>query len=1058
MEKPKYSNIHNAPLPHLSNHDPDPADGVRVDESPVPGLTLKRILRGHTGKINRITWSPDGRLLASPSDDKTIRVWDVADGSCTAVLMGHTKAVLSAKFSPIEGLLSSISEDITMRLWDVKTSNLIKTTQGSDWQYFCLAFSPDGKKIIDADENEIRFSVVSSGELTHSISDFNGRMFSNSFAPLSLSYSTHNPLVACGMSSPDDDSQVVILINPDEERIESSIHIESGDGVYGVDWHPNGQMIAATSGSKVFIIDVARREVLIELEGHTDGLDSVSFSADGLLIATRSHDNTTRFWNCRNWETVAILPEQVSSGWIHSIAFHPYLPRLATLGEADTIIRIWDLDLDELLSQTMTKSIRYTTAKLVLVGDSGVGKTGLGWRLAHGEFKEHASTHGQQFWVIDELSQTRADGTECEAVLWDLAGQPDYRLVHALFLDNVDTALVMFDPTNRQEPLAGVAFWLNQLKNKGQDLCNSILVGARTDRGSSTLTEAELESYCERNNICGGYISTSALSGDGISKLIDCLKANIPWEEMKATVTTQTFKRIKEYVLNLKEQTDQKNILVKPAELRAQLQATDSGWEFSDAEMMTAVGHLATHGYVTVMRSSQGTQSILLVPDLLANLASSIVLEARRNPRGLGVLEESRLLAGEYAFSELQILDEDECEILLDATAVLFLEHNLCFRETFNQQTFLVFPSLINKKWPKDEDFNPAEGASYLVKGAVENVYASLVVLLGYTNTFIRTHQWQNQAQYEMGEGEICGFQQTSYEAGEIELILYYADHTPEPAQLIFRGLFERFLSHRELEIWRYQPVLCAKCGSQLARNVVMSQLAKNKDFSFCNECGAKLSLPSPEPLTRLSRREEAMIDAQQVVAQRRTAFEAALVRVKALLRDCGETEKSTCFISYAWGVPEHERWVLQLAKDLRNAGIDVLIDRWHSPPGSNLDLFIERILSSDFVLPVGTPELRQKYDTQKADPIVAAELKLINLRVRQSTAYGDTVLPVLLAGEAQTSLSPQLRPLVCVDFREEKFYFSKLFDMIWRIYNLPFDNPLLEELQALMSPQRKWK
>ena len=65
------------------------------------------------------------------------------------------------------------------------------------------------------------------------------------------------------------------------------------------------------------------------------------------------------------------------------------------------------------------------------------------------------------------------------------------------------------------------------------------------------------------------------------------------------------------------------------------------------------------------------------------------------------------------------------------------------------------------------------------MRGAVENVYASLVVLLGYTNTFIRTHQWQNQAQYEMGEGETCGFLQTDYRDGEVEFVLYYAEQTP---------------------------------------------------------------------------------------------------------------------------------------------------------------------------------------------------------------------------------------------------------------------------------------
>jgi small GTP-binding protein len=822
-------------------------------------------------------------------------------------------------------------------------------------------------------------------------------------------------------------------------------------------WSPTGEIIAYPFGSSITILDVRTGKPISTLEGHTSGINFLSFSYDGDLLASKSKDNSIRIWRSDTWETIAIIPENSGYYWAcGGIEFHPRLPRLATFGESNTIIRIWDINYEILLSDMPAiKSVRYTTAKLVLVGDSGVGKTGLGWRLAYNEFKEHSSTHGQQFWVIPELGLKREDGTECEAVLWDLAGQPDYRLVHSLFLDDVDTALVLFDPTNRQEPLSGVDFWLNQLKRKEKDLCNSILIGARTDRGTSTLTDEEIQAYCERNGICGGYIPTSALNGEGLPELLERLKTQIPWDDMTATVTTVTFKRIKDYVLALKEKSDRKGVLVSPAELRAQLQVTDADWSFSDAEMMTAVGHLANHGYVTVLRGSNGDQSILLAPDLLANLASSIVLEARRNPRGLGVLEESRLLAGDYHFLELHDLSQDESETLLDAAAVLFLEHNLCFRETFNQQTFLVFPSLINEKRPLDESLKTVEGASYRARGAVENVYASLVVLLGYTNTFIRTHQWQNQAQYEMGEGEICGFQQTDNRDGEIELVLYYAEDTPESVRTAFRGLFERFLSRQELEISRYQPVQCYQCGAFLARNVILDQLKKGKNFSFCHECGERVSLPDPEPVTRLTRREEVIIAVQQVVAQRRTAFEAALVRVKALLRDREEERKPTCFISYAWGVPEHERWVLQLAKDLRNAGVDVLLDRWHSPPGSNLDLYIDRILSSDFVIPVGTSKLREKYDTQTADPVVAAELKLINLRVRQPTAYGETVLPVLLAGDARTSFSPQLQPLVSVDFRETEFYFQKLFDMIWRLYDLPFDNPLLEELQESMSPQQ---
>ncbi|MCP4589161.1 MAG: GTP-binding protein, partial [bacterium] len=267
----------------------------------------------------------------------------------------------------------------------------------------------------------------------------------------------------------------------------------------------------------------------------------------------------------------AVLSEEAGAGWNsgRGLAFHPTLPRLATLGEKDRVIRIWDIDTDLLLAQTPTDSIHYTTAKLVLVGDSGVGKTGLGWRLAHGEFKEHSSTHGQQFWVIDELGKTRADGTECQAVLWDLAGQHVYRQIHSIFLDDVDASLVLFDPSNRQDPLKGTQFWLEQLKGKSE-LPPSVLVGARVDRGAPALSRDELAQFCQRYGISGGYVSTSAKDAIGLDDLMEILRAQIPWDEMTTTVTTVTFKRVKDYVMSLKEQPERENVLVSPAELRAQ--------------------------------------------------------------------------------------------------------------------------------------------------------------------------------------------------------------------------------------------------------------------------------------------------------------------------------------------------------------------------------------------------------------------------------------------------------------------------------------------------------
>ncbi len=1022
---------------------------VSIGESPVEGLTLKYVLSEHAGLIWSAQWSPDGKLMASGSEDGNLLIWNVANGELINEFPHPKCDVYCVSWSPDSRLIATCTHDSKIQLWDIIGGKLLKTIRDDYETNNCVSWSREGR-------------ILASGSNNGNIRLWNTE---NGNHELTMNHNTHQP-INCISWSPDNktiisgsNDNIIRVWNPRTGELTLKLLGHFGD-VDCISWSPDGKLMASGStDNTIRFWNIEKYRQTKTLEGHTDNINFIYFSPDSRLLVSKSRDHTVKIWKTDTGELLVDLPEQSSGNTnLEYAGFHPSLPYLATFGERDRSIRIWQVDAKTILERKSTESTFYTTAKLILVGDSGVGKTGLGWRLAHGEYKEHSSTHGQQFWVIDELGTTRSDGTQCEAVLWDLAGQPDYRLVHSLFLDDVDIALVLYDPTNRQEPLSGVDFWNYHLKGKKRIFANSLLIGARSDRGSSTLTVEELEAYCERNDMGGGYLLTSAKTGAGIDELIRRLKALVPWEDMTATVTTKSFKRIKEYVLKLKEESTESKILVQPNQLRKQLQRTDPNWSFTDIEMMTAVKHLVNHGYVSVLRRSDGTQTILLTPDLLANLASSVVLEARRNPRGLGVLEENRLLEGGYAFPELQELDEEEKEILLDAVAVLFLKHTICFRETFNEDSFLVFPSLINEKRPKDKNFVPVEGASYLVRGAVENVYASLVVLLGYSNIFVRTHQWQNQAQYEMGENEVCGFKLFGDGEGEIELVLYFEQPTPEPVRLAFRGLFERFLSRNELEILRYQAVICPKCGRQLARAVVMELLSENELESYCNKCGNRLSLPDPTPLTKLSSREQVIIDTEQAVAVRRTAFEAALVRVKALLRDRDKTQKPSCFISYSWGIPKHEKWVVQLANDLLNAGISVLLDRWHSPPGTNLDEYIDRILSCDFVIPVGTFKLREKYINQETDAVVAAELKLINLRIRQPTTYGHTVLSVLLDGNAETSFTPQLQPLVCIDFREESLYFRKLFDMIWRMYDLSFENPLLEELRESMSPQRDKK
>lgn len=798
-------------------------------------------------------------------------------------------------------------------------------------------------------------------------------------------------------------------------------------------------MFAGGENTVVIIVEPSGRQ--LRLEQQFAHVKALAFADDGAFLASRDAGGDVTVWRTTDWQLVHAWEAGIAD--FYSIRFHPTKPLLAVL-EDDSIV-IYRVS-DSLPVQT--RSVHYTTAKIALVGDSGVGKTGLGWHLAHGDFRgDHPSTHGEQFWIVERLSARREDGTECEAVIWDLAGQPDYRLIHSLFIDDADVALVVFDPTNRQEPLKGVEFWLRALSSAKERPCKTVLVGGRMDRGSGVYTNEEIDAFAKKWSISGGYVSTSALKGEGIEELLARVVKLIDWDKRIATVTTETFKTIKDHVLAIKEKRSSAAVLVTPAELQTSLQQqTSTQYELND--IVAATQHLANHGYVRHLRDSTGNRFILLAPDLLNNLAASIVLEARRNPKGLGALDERKFLSGSYNFPELSQLQAHEQEILLDAAAILFIEHNVCFRETLGRETFLIFPSLINQNRPPIEDVPIAEGTAYTVSGATENVYASLVVLLGYTNTFTRTNQWRNHAQYEMGPRELCGFRLSEEREGEIDLILYFGRDAAASTKQLFQGLFEKFLLLRDVAVRAFPAVSCPKCSYAQPRAEVMKRQRNDDKTMFCTECGKKVQLP-PAVLTTPTRdAAPETLDREQQIVRKRTQFEKALTWLKGYLRDRNAERPPTCFISYAWGDAAHERWTeRQLATDLRNAGIEVLFDRWHNTPGTSITRYIEQISKADFVVLVGTKRLKKKYDSKKADAVVEAELRLINTRLRKQSER-ERVLPLLLDGDAKTSFPPLAEDSVYVDFRNADSYFESVFDVLLKLYEIPFDDPAMRDLR----------
>jgi WD40 repeat protein len=80
-------------------------------------------LKGHGAPVYRVSFSPDGKMLASGSSDKSIKVWDVTTGQCVATLTGHTGAVSGVCWSPDGATLAGGSRDNSIKLWVIKPSN-----------------------------------------------------------------------------------------------------------------------------------------------------------------------------------------------------------------------------------------------------------------------------------------------------------------------------------------------------------------------------------------------------------------------------------------------------------------------------------------------------------------------------------------------------------------------------------------------------------------------------------------------------------------------------------------------------------------------------------------------------------------------------------------------------------------------------------------------------------------------------------------------------------------------------------------------------------------------
>src|SRR5258706_5658879 len=141
-------------------------------------------LRKHSDRVTTVVSSPDGGLLASASDDETIKLWDPHTGEHLRTLEGHSSKVTSVTFSPHGGLLASGSWDKTIKLWDPHTGEHLRTLEGHSSEVASVAFSPHGWHLASGSwDRTIKLWDPHAGEHLRTLVDHSSELTYVAFSP-----------------------------------------------------------------------------------------------------------------------------------------------------------------------------------------------------------------------------------------------------------------------------------------------------------------------------------------------------------------------------------------------------------------------------------------------------------------------------------------------------------------------------------------------------------------------------------------------------------------------------------------------------------------------------------------------------------------------------------------------------------------------------------------------------------------------------------------------------------------------------------------------------------